>query len=200
MKTSSSLIFATAMLSMAVSQAAVAGRHHGDAGGKSDGGDHLFISPMGEPFRGQSERSALIAAWFNAADSNHDGKLSLTEFRADADRFFKILDTNHDGEVDPAELEHYEQVIVPEIAGSFGSEGMQGASRFGMLDLPEPVASADTDFNRGVSEAEFLRAATARFRVLDFDHHGQLTLAGLPQKPPKLERHHENDPPPQLSV
>ena len=58
-------------------------------------------------------------------------------------------------------------------------DGHQGASRFGLLDLPEPVASADADFNRGVSLAEFRAAAGQRFLALDLDHRGQLTLAGL---------------------
>lgn len=59
------------------------------------------------------------------------------------------------------------------------TEGHQGASRFGLLDLPEPVASADADFNRGVSLAEFRQAAGQRFLALDLDHRGQLTLAAL---------------------
>ncbi|HEX8839700.1 MAG TPA: hypothetical protein VF750_04440 [Sphingomicrobium sp.] len=55
----------------------------------------------------------------------------------------------------------------------------QGAGRYGLLDLPEPVVSADSDFNRGVSLAEFRRAAQQRFLALDLDHHGYLTLAEL---------------------
>ena len=55
----------------------------------------------------------------------------------------------------------------------------QGAGRFGLLDLPEPVVSADADFNRGVSLPEFKQAAGQRFLALDLDHHGYLTLAGL---------------------
>jgi hypothetical protein len=60
-----------------------------------------------------------------------------------------------------------------------GDDSHQGASRYGLLDLPEPVTSADADFNRGVSVAEFRRAAAQRFTALDLDHHGYLTLAGL---------------------
>jgi hypothetical protein len=67
--------------------------------------------------------------------------------------------------------------------GGFGSRGgdetHQGAARFGLLDLPEPVASADADFNRGVSLAEFRQAAVHRFAALDLDHQGRLTLAAL---------------------
>lgn len=64
----------------------------------------------------------------------------------------------------------------------------QGAGRYGLLDLPEPVVSADSDFNRGVSLVEFRRAAQQRFLALDLDHHGYLTLAELerirPAPPP----------------
>jgi hypothetical protein len=70
-----------------------------------------------------------------------------------------------------------------------GGESDRGAARFGLLDLPEPVASADADFNRGVSLAEFRDAAGQRFLALDLDHHGYLTLAGLemirPAPPPE---------------
>jgi Ca2+-binding EF-hand superfamily protein len=59
------------------------------------------------------------------------------------------------------------------------SDGHQGAARFGLLDLPEPVTAADTNFNRGVSREEFRQAAAQRFLALDLDHRGLLTLAGL---------------------
>src|SRR5258708_15153970 len=59
------------------------------------------------------------------------------------------------------------------------NESHQGAARSGPLDLPEPVISADTDFDRGVSRAEFQQSAAQRFLTLDIDHKGRLTLAGL---------------------
>ena len=59
------------------------------------------------------------------------------------------------------------------------NESHQGAARFGLLDLPEPVVSADTDFNRGVSLEEFRQAAAQRFLALDIDHKGKLSLSAL---------------------
>jgi Ca2+-binding EF-hand superfamily protein len=56
----------------------------------------------------------------------------------------------------------------------------EGASRFSYLDLPEPVAAADTDFNRGVSPREFVAAANQRFDVLDSNRDGVLTRDELP--------------------
>ncbi|MGN6849530.1 MAG: hypothetical protein ACTHJK_08680 [Sphingomicrobium sp.] len=38
-------------------------------------------------------------------DTNHDGKISLEEFRASEVAKFNALDTNHDGVVTPQELQ-----------------------------------------------------------------------------------------------
>jgi Ca2+-binding EF-hand superfamily protein len=57
--------------------------------------------------------------------------------------------------------------------------GLQGAARYGLLNMPEPVAAADADFNRAISRAEFQQAALDRFQLLDRDHRGALTLDRL---------------------
>lgn len=57
--------------------------------------------------------------------------------------------------------------------------GLQGAARYGLLNMPEPVAAADSDFNRAISRAEFEQAALERFQLLDRDKRGSLTLGGL---------------------
>ena len=194
-------------------------------------GGRMFISPMGEPFRPRDREDDSLADWFNQADQNHDGQLTLAEMQQDSDRFFALLDVNHDGEIDPDEISRYENVVAPEVTSgsSFGMMGLegggasegegghrrgrggghhagfvrggedlhQGAGRFGLLDLPEPVVSADSNFNRGVSQAEFRQAAAQRFIALDVDHHGFLTLPVLetirpappaaPKGPPKSQ-------------
>ena len=180
------------------------------------GGPHrfgrFFISPMGEPFSADRGGDAL-ADWFHQADRNHDGQITIEEMQQDAERFFAILDTNHDGEIDPDEITHYETVIAPDgpglrlaLAESGGGgqvrhhrggggrpeSGLQGRARFGLLDLPEPVVSADSDFNGGVSLDEFKSAAVKRFSALDVDHRGLLTLDVLeslrPPEPPREKR------------
>jgi len=80
-----------------------------DADGRERG--KLFISPMGEPFRGADP----ITAWFDQADTDHDGVLTKAEFVADAMRFFAVLDRGKDGEIDPDDIEYYETRLVPEI-------------------------------------------------------------------------------------
>jgi Ca2+-binding EF-hand superfamily protein len=147
----------------------------------------IFISPMGEPFRATATSQDPLAAWFAQADTDHDGYLSPDEMQHDAERFFATLDINHDGEIDPDELTRYEEHVAPEITGSqtagwgenAAQENFPGASRYGLLDLPEPVISADTNFNRGVSMDEFRKAAVERFTALDVNHAGRLSLAGL---------------------
>lgn len=57
--------------------------------------------------------------------------------------------------------------------------GLQGGARYSLLNIPEPVAAADTDFDRGISLAEFKQAAAARFDLLDSTHQGRLTLEPL---------------------
>jgi Ca2+-binding EF-hand superfamily protein len=57
--------------------------------------------------------------------------------------------------------------------------GLQGGARYSLLNIPEPVAAADGDFDRGISLAEFRQAAAARFVLLDAKRQGRLTLEGL---------------------
>ena len=165
------------------------------------------MSPMGEPFRPESRDQSGLAQWFAQADRNHDGQLTLDEMQADADRFFALLDVNHDGEIDPDEIERYETVIAPEIssgahfamASTDAPAQDQGATRYALLNLPEPVTAADTNFNRGVSREEFRQAAAQRFIALDLDHHGYLALSGLqsirPAPGPQSQPKHDPLPP-----
>jgi hypothetical protein len=104
--------------------------------GRGGGGDaedrrgalNVFISPAGKPYRAGPGEPYPVVAWFAAADTDHDGKLTLAEFRKDAEAFFRELDTNHDGIVDGFEVQAYEQKIAPEILprveGLAAGEGM----------------------------------------------------------------------------
>ena len=77
----------------------------------------------------------------------------------------------------------------------------QGAARYALINMPEPVAAADADFNRGISLAEFRDASVSRFQLLDKGRTGKLTVpqleAMLPKlKPPgtKPKRYRDDDP------
>ena len=90
-------------------------REHGAVG-------RLFISPMGEPFRSDL-RGDPEAAWFAQVDADHDGRISLAEFQADAERWFTVIDRNHDGEIDPDDIGYYEDSLVPEIRVADAARG-----------------------------------------------------------------------------
>jgi hypothetical protein len=208
----------SAMLSAAAAEA--------QASPPADAPYAVFISPMGEPFRGQADRSAGLQAWFTQADKDKSGWLSVQEVNDDAARFFAVLDSVKDGEIDPDEITVYENQLAPEIrlmrlmAGGNGgnsrreqggsghrgsdsgqyddfggrvsgparadrpTQGLKGAGRYGLLNIPEPVSSADSNLNRGVSLAEFQKAATARFVLLDTNGDGKLTLDELQARLP----------------
>ena len=57
--------------------------------------------------------------------------------------------------------------------------GLQGGARYSLLNIPEPVASADADFNRAITLAEFRQAALSRFQLLDTMHQGRLSFEQL---------------------
>jgi Ca2+-binding EF-hand superfamily protein len=76
--------------------------------------------------------------------------------------------------------------------------GPQGAARYALLNIPEPVAGADSDFDRAVTLGEFRQAALQRFQLLDTKRQGKLTLPDLeglvPTRPRKGYRPKEDSP------
>jgi hypothetical protein len=159
----------------------------------------VFISPMGEPFRRAQGPGEPIERWFNGADGDHDGAVGVTEFQADAARFYATLDVNHDNEIAPDEISRYETQIAPEVQAGIGmaiarnnqrrmrsGDGPYGRGTQALLYIPQPVISADADFNRGVSPAEFRHTAGQRFLLIDRNHDGRVTRDEL--VPPTDER------------
>ena len=66
----------------------------------------------------------------------------------------------------------------------YQADGLQGAARYGILNIPQPVASADADFNRLITLFEFRQAASFRFKLLDSRGLDRLTLADLETRLP----------------
>lgn len=166
----------------------------------------LFLSPMGEPFRPKDDADDPVRRWFDQADRDHDGRLTIGEVMLDADRFFVTLDKDGNDTLLPDEVHAYEQDVAPEIrlyqrrpdaaqdddrrrkrkGGALGSDGATGAGRYAFLNIPNPVASADDDINRAVDRKEFRAAAAERFRDLDPNQTKVLTLATLPRTPAQI--------------
>ena len=178
-----------------------------------------FISPMGEPFRSHRAGDDPLARWFNRADIDGNGILIPAEMQADGLRFFATLDTDGDKQILPPEMVTYEWEAAPEIQvnarwrdprgtgprkkgkdprRSYDPSGLQGAARYGLLNIPQPVAAADTDLNRAVTVNEFSAAAGYRFQLLDKNRDQQLDLAELrlqaplPRKDQKRAKIDEN--------
>jgi len=171
----------------------------------------VFLSPMGEPYRAADPSADPVGAWFARADGDRDNALSPAEMRDDAARFFASLDTDRDGEIEPAEMARYETEVAPEVqlglqmrgTGigawrdparrhrriTYFESGLEGAGRYSFLNIPQPVMAADAEMNRGVSRAEFARAADQRHALLDADRDGRLRRSELPPLPQSTLRH-----------
>jgi hypothetical protein len=89
----------------------------------------MYLTPMGEIIRADADGAKPLDVWFNQADSNHDGMVDSSEFRADAKRFFDLLDTDHDGKIGPAELTRYETEVAPEPLRRMALVGTGGRMR-----------------------------------------------------------------------
>lgn len=177
---------------------------------------YLFITPMGEPLRGDDDGEALVDAWFAGADADRDGRLTTAEFRKDAARVFATFDADGDGRIGTAEIGLWETVHVPEINGGIAgppgdwggakdhgaiagsstgdarapaySSLRLGASRWSILNIPQPVAGADIDLDRSITVPEWTAAAGRRFRMLDGDDDGVLERRELPRYAPRRRK------------
>lgn len=166
-----------------------------------------FISPMGEPFRSRAAGDDTLRSWFVQADRNRDGMLTPAEMQADAERFFAALDADRSGQILPEEITAYEWKLVPEVQVNsewrrargeaapakapkrpvpYDAYALHGGARYALLNMPQPVAAADADFDRSVTLAEFRNAAELRFQLLDRAGDRQLSWADLEALRPPL--------------
>lgn len=173
-----------------------------------------FITP--------DEMVADAEQYFAILDTNHDGQIDPDELM------------HYEWQMAP-EIQVNSRVRRPRIAGvqpdeakeadrpHFGDGGgddrkhgrgrqdpmdepLQGAGRYSLLDMPEPVAAADTDLNRAISLQEFKQAALDRFQMLDKKREGRLSLQELEAmkpvlpEPGKQTKRHKGDPDPRVAI
>jgi hypothetical protein len=162
-----------------------------------------------------AEMVADAGRFFARLDTNHDGQidpdeLSTYEYEIAPDiqvmsRTKRVpgepapvvkAETPDDLPADPREHRGRHHGNQMDAGLGIGSD-LQGAARYGLLNMPEPVAAADTDFDRAITLQEFKAAALERFQLLDKAKTGKLTLAQLEAMPhaPNTNKHHhrQND-------
>jgi hypothetical protein len=161
-----------------------------------------FITP--------DEMQADADRFFAKLDTDHDGEIGpdeISNYEYEVAPEIQVMSRTRraPGQAAPARLpddpyddtRHQRRRRDDQAYASLGLRGaLQGAARYSLLNIPEPVAAADTDFNRGVSLEEFRAAALARFQLLDTAHQGRLSLAqleGMPHAPAGDERHRKRE-------
>ena len=145
----------------------------------------------------QGEFVAGFMRFFDSLDVDHDGMLRQTEIERyeqevapevqsgpGAERGFRPRDLQAPGgqasEDDGSGPKSADVGQSSEIESDLKAERPTGGGRFGLINIPEPIASMDTDFTGQVTRTEAQAAAARRFALLDPDGKGYLTLADLP--------------------
>jgi hypothetical protein len=141
-----------------------------------------------------AEMLADAERFFATLDANHDGEIDpdeLAHYEYEIAPEIQVMSRTmrtadqpapmtREGDSDDDQSRSVRRRRTRESYAMLGIGGaLQGAARYGLLNIPEPVAAADTDFNRAISLQEFRAAALARFQLLDQAHEGRLTLAQL---------------------
>ena len=138
-----------------------------------------------------AEMLADADRFFATLDTNHDGQIDpdeLVEYEWDVAPDIQLMSRTRPppghsmlGASDRKRGDtHVDRPSHAEIDKlSHNPDGLQGAARYGLLNMPEPVAAADADFNRSITRGEFRQAALARFQLLDIANGGQLSLTQL---------------------
>ena len=156
----------------------------------------------------QEEMIADAERFFATLDTNHDGQIDpdeLAQYEYDIAPDVQVMSKTRrpPGQPAPVVKEHDPDDLDADAGdrprkgrhrkdsddddSALGIGGaLQGAARYSLLNIPEPVVAADTDFNRVITLEEFRAAAVERFQLLDTAHQGRLTLPQLEARLPVL--------------
>lgn len=153
----------------------------------------------GEPLVDDPDQTCVKAVgnWFERADANKDGVLTLGEARTDAERFFNAVDADGSGSLTPVEITNYRVKVYPrEYLGTLATPlppTSAPAKTPGGSELPDPerrrfqmtpatadpVMAADANLDFQVTRDEFNAKLAERGGRLDADHDGRLTKAEI---------------------
>jgi hypothetical protein len=133
------------------------------------------------------EMQADAERFFAILDTDHDGEIGpdeLVAYEWDVAPDIQVMSRTRPapGETPEKSKHRPREDYGPDRKARFESgngHGFQGAARYSLLNMPEPVAAADANFDRGISLAEFRQAAIERFGLLDSERHGRLALLQL---------------------
>lgn len=143
-----------------------------------------------------AEMEADADRFFKTLDADGSGEIDpdeLAHYEYEVAPDIQVMSRTRRSPTDPIPVARHAESLEPERGdgksrrqrrredeAQLGIGGaLQGGARYSLLNIPEPVAAADTDFNRGISLAEFRQAAIGRFELLDATHQGRLTLEAL---------------------
>ena len=132
------------------------------------------------------------ARFFKELDRNHDGIIDGSEVTFYEYRIVpEILSPNAalDGGIVRVSMQRGVDPIDPGGGGAPGQDSItrqrlndnQGAVFYSLFREPEPVRSADRNFDYRITLKEFLDHSDRHFKALDKDAKGFLTLADLPK-------------------
>lgn len=124
------------------------------------------VAPGAALWPGVSPSEARAA--FDAADLNHDGRITLAEFHKDVLRAWQALDRNRDGVIDAHELQALPQQVRRAMLESLGRSP----------DALEPP----------IRFAEVVAARMAAFEAADANDDEQLSLSEVLGYPDRMRR------------
>jgi hypothetical protein len=153
------------------------------------------------------EMQADADRFFMRLDSNHDGQIIPDEIKAYEYEIAPEVQVNSNWKRPRGEAAPEPKPGRDHLSGNdwgrrpgdqhdgYRADGLQGAARYGLLNLPQPVMSADADFNRAVTQGEFRQAASYRFKLLDQRGQGRIALAELEERLPTRPKGKRAKPP-----
>ncbi|HEY9842402.1 MAG TPA: hypothetical protein V6D23_18210 [Candidatus Obscuribacterales bacterium] len=123
---------------------------------------------------------------FGKLDANGDGKISLQEMQAQAEKHFTAADTNKDGQISQAEREQMAAAHAAKRQARMQAQGQQAQGQHKHQGQhrgqhKQGFKGPDANADGLVSRAEAQAAVQKRFTHMDLNHDGFVTQDELKQ-------------------